>query len=130
MITVEKPKVASHRAYVLKTSRLTAAVSRLELMADIILRYWTPQAGSSIFEAEWWIRNERRDAAVYVRAGSLPLADVGAARRELERYVLPEFARWLDALTRLPTGSPVLTSKPRFEAHYDAGAIRVVATSL
>ena len=125
MITVEKPKIASHRAYVLKTSLLEVAISELNPMVDIVLRYWTPQAGSSILEAEWWPRNERRGTVVYVRAGSLPVAHVGAARRELEHAVLPAFARWIGALTRLPTGSPVLTSKPRFEALYETGLVVV-----
>jgi hypothetical protein len=68
-MTIEKPKLPQARAYVLKTSLLESALVGVNVTCDIILRYWTPQSGSSILEAEYWLSNENRPATLLFERG-------------------------------------------------------------
>jgi hypothetical protein len=128
MMTIEKSKLPKGRAYAMKTSLSEAAVVGMNAKCDIILHYWTPQSGSSLLEAEYWLPNENRPATLFVRAGSLVLADVSAARDKLNTEVLPSFARWLASVLGLSARSTVLHSKPRFNAEYQAGSVEVTST--
>ena len=59
MMHVRKPKLPKGRGYALKTSVLESALEGIN--CDVILNYWTPQAGHvSIVSAEWWLPNENR----------------------------------------------------------------------
>jgi hypothetical protein len=127
-MTIEKPKLPKGRAYVLKTSLLESALAGVNLTCDISLYYWTPQSGSSILEAEYWLPNENRPATLFVRAGSLPLDDVGSAREKLETEVLPSFAEWLRSVLNLSYRSTALHAKPRFYAAYEGGSVKFTRT--
>ena len=112
----------------LKTSLLESALVDVNLTCDIILDYWTPQSGSSTLEAEYWLPNENRPATLFVRAGSLPLDDVGSAREKSETEVLPSFAEWLGSVLSLSYRSTALQAKPRFYAVYEDGSVKFTRT--
>jgi hypothetical protein len=124
MMKIKKPKLPKGLAYALKTSQIQAALSGVECDCEIVLQYWTPQSGASVLEAEYWVANSNRPTTLYLRAGSLPGAEVAAVRVELERTWLPAFAKWFSSVRALPEGSTQLTNSPRFEVRYQGGHLR------
>jgi hypothetical protein len=128
MFHIEKPKLPKGLGYPLKTSLLQGALREVHVTCDVLLRYWTPQTGTSVFEAEYWLPNENRPATLFVRAGSLRQPDVNPARAQLETVVLPEFGTWFARVLNLPEGSTLLSRNLRFDARYEAGVLLVEKT--
>lgn len=127
MLTVHKPKLPRGKAYVLRTSLLEAVLPPDSVDCDMSLYYWTPQSGSSVLEAEFWLPNARRGATLFIRAGSLAAPEASAARAQLVDVVLPRFAAWARWLLELPAKAPRLQGKLRFVATYHGGSVAVTA---
>ncbi len=123
-LTIEKPRLPKALAYPLKTSLLEACLASIELSAEPLLRYWTPQGGGSILEAHYWLPNQNvSHTRVYIRAGSLPREQVRGARELLEGEGLPSLAAWLSLLENLPANAAILAKEPWFEARFREGKL-------
>ncbi|MCE9635209.1 MAG: hypothetical protein K8T90_05825 [Planctomycetes bacterium] len=131
MITVEKPRAPSGRAYVLKTSMLELALADagIDVQVDvhIDLHYHSPQVAGQVLSALYWLPNERVPyPRLYMGAGSVAARDRPAALAQFQAFGLPQFIRWLTMLRRLPENSPLLLSKPSLDASYEGGDLKVV----
>ena len=117
--SVSKPKLPKGLSYALKTSQLAKAMSDAVIDCHVDLVYWVPQGGNSILEAHYWLPNANvAHPRVYVRAGAVSSALHAAAAELLLSSALPEFTRWLQAILRLPEGSPALRGTSYFNATY------------
>ena len=113
-------------SYVLKTSLLQEALDQAQIDCHVDLNYWTPQSGSSVLEAHYWLPNANVDhPRVYVRAGVVPSAERQAALDTFKGVGLPAFISWLSRITALPNGSPKLHGDLYFNATYDDGEIAI-----
>ena len=128
MISSEKEPLAKGRSWILKTSLLERALIEAKIEIDVQLTYRTPQTGSSILEAFYWMPNSNvPNRRLYVRAGSLPSGDRAAAFAELTDTALPALVAWLGSLHCQPENAPVLYTEPYFDARFVDGHIQIVS---
>lgn len=126
MMTVEKPKLRKDLSYVLKTSLLKEVLEQARIDCHVDLKYWTPQSGSSVLEAHYWLPNANVDyPRVYVRAGVVTSAERQAALDALRSQGIPAFISWLSQIVALPNGSPKLHGNLYFDACYEDGEIGI-----
>ena len=126
--SVTKPKLAKGFAYVLKTSHLAKMLLDAKIDCHIDLVYWRPRSGGSILEGFYWLPNENVSyPRVYVRAGIVTVVSYMAASEAMFESVLPQFISWLEEIIALPALSPLLHTKPYFNASYTDNSLVVVA---
>ena len=126
MIEIEKPKLPKGLSYALKTSLLQATLEEAQIDCYVHLNYWRPQTGCSVLEAEYWLPNQNVPyPRVYIRAGVVPSSHHKAASDAIAKNILPAFTEWLLRILALPENSPVLHSKPYFNAAYDNGEVAI-----
>lgn len=127
MMTVKKPKLRKGLSYVLKTSLLQEALDQARIDCHVDLKYWTPQSGSSVLEAHYWLPNGNVEyPRVYLRAGVVPITERQAALDALRCDILPAFISWLSRIIALPKGSPKLHGDLYFNATYEDGEIGII----
>ena len=116
-LTIEKPRLPAGRTYALKTSYLVRALSEASISFDVQLQYRTPKAGGSILQAFYWPANPNVPSdRVFVRAGSIAVADCQRAVEVLVERALPAFIDWLKAVQALPARSPLRLEELSFDA--------------
>ena len=124
--SISKPKIPSKYAYVIKTSQLENTLADNDITIYIDLVYWLPQVIGSIFEVYFWLPNENiAYNRLYIRAGALLKEDVFTARAKVTAVVLPEFVVWIKKILALPSDSPHLSDKLRFEAVINGDILKI-----
>jgi len=106
----EKAKLPKGHSYPLRPTALEAALSAAGIAIDTSLI----RSPGNLFDAHFWPPNENvAYERLYVRAGSVPIAEATEARRQIEDVTLPALVKWIGDILALDRKSPI-----RREQHY------------
>jgi hypothetical protein len=99
--TATPPK---RQGYPLRPSTLEDALKRAGVSIDVHLI----RRPGALFDAHFWpptpaVPHER----LYIRAGSVPVEQVGAVRREIEAKTLPVLVKWIASILAQDPKSPI-----------------------
>lgn len=127
MITsISKPKIPSSYSYVLKTSQLEEVLIENNIKTEATLVYWKPKIIGSIFEANFWLPNDRIPFnRLYIRAGVVLKSDILKAREGLVNEVFPKFIEWIKNIEKLERTSPLRTER-NFDAHFQNNKVNII----
>ncbi|MFA5965576.1 MAG: hypothetical protein WC804_16295 [Sphingomonas sp.] len=92
------------QSYPLKPTALKAALSAAGIEIDTSLT----RSPGDLFDAYFWPLNENVPyERLYVRAGSVPVAEAADARQRIERVTLPSLVEWIGEILAQDRKSPV-----------------------
>lgn len=124
--SISKDKIPKEYRYVLKTSQLEQAFEKYEIDIHVDLNYGLPQGVEHIFEAFFWLPNEKVSYnRLYLRVGAVLKTDFLEVREKMEEFVLPEFILWIKEILNLPEDSPQLKHGLHFMAVFKDGNIKL-----
>lgn len=123
--SISKDKISKEYRYVLKTSELEHVFEKYEIDIHVDLNYGLPQGIDHIFEAFFWLPNERvHYNRLYIKVGAVLNTDFLELREEMDTLVLPEFILWIKGILNLPEDSTQLKHGLHFTAVFKDGSIK------
>jgi len=99
----ETATLPKRHGYPLRPSTLENALKRAGVSIDVHLI----RRPSALFGAHFWPPNpDVPHERLYIRAGSVPLEQVGTVRREIEAKILPVLVKWIASILEQDPKSP------------------------
>ncbi len=122
--SISKPKTSRDFPYVLKTSQLAEALLEADINIYVDLNY--VQNKATVFSAYYWLPNQKVPyPRVYISVGVVHKDFYMNACRKMSESVIPLFVDWLQGILCLPENSPLLYSKPYFNATFADNRIAI-----
>jgi|LakMenEpi03Aug12_release.lakeMendotaPanAssembly.Ray.scaffolds.fasta_scaffold1621806_1 hypothetical protein len=108
----ETAKLPKGQGYPLRPSTLEDALERAGVLIDVHLI----RKPGALFDAYFWPPNRNvPHERLYIRAGSVPIEQVSAVRREIEAKTLPVLVKWIASILAQDLKSPIRREQQRLD---------------